>query len=491
MPNATATSPYNGAMPLTRFADAPYFLMFRDNWSQSANWGLFIGDGSIPFDHQSPDHGHFVIWRGDDYLTKGARSYESMAHGDFFNTLSIASGCSMNGADCSGTAMFDSEQRASLSRHRHRDASPLFAYAMLDADGQWNQNPAEYQPMANVESYRRHFFWSDEYVVVFDRLRQKSAKAVTYRLRAMCEPTISGDTVSQLSVNGAHKLMQRTLAPNGVAIEKLDESALWAELEDWVVPIEERHWQSVIDLPAATDVNILNVIQTGPASMSEFDALAHISGNGNEGARIGQWVVMFAAQEGLRSTVTYTINNAFAAMWHLIGDLQTGQYDLLVNGETFGNVVVADQDNTALFQLGQKSGNLTVALVLNPEAFACSPVIRANRHTGSLSIETGNPVTLSIGLDAGNASGQIADWWLLSYGPDAQLRYFDINDWGFVPGFNALLMYQLFGFADLPILEMNKLSPGWHLFLFGVDTMPNQSWNPNMVFWDMISVNVK
>ena len=130
-------------MPLVRFAAEPDCLLFRDNWGTTANWGLFMGDGGIPCDHQSPDHGHFALWRGGDYLTRGARSYDSLAHGDFFNTLSIENTCSVNGESCAGTARFNSEKKASISRHRQQDGSPLFAYAMLEADGQWNDPPGQ------------------------------------------------------------------------------------------------------------------------------------------------------------------------------------------------------------------------------------------------------------------------------------------------------------------------------------------------------------
>ena len=368
-PGAAAANPYKANLPLVRFADEPDFLLFRDNWTASANWGMFIGDGSVPFDHQSPDHGHFFLWRENDYLTKGARSYESMMNGDFFNTLSIENACSVNGNSCSGTAIFDSEQRASISRHREGYGSLLFAYGMLEADGQWNDNPEEYQPVSNVESYRRHFFWADPYVVVFDRLRTKTPGWAKYRLRAMAEPSIDGDTVSQLSANGEHKLLQRTLEPSGATIQKIDESVLWSDLDDWIVNASERSWQSVVDIPATTSANILNVMQAGPSSMSHFDTLENLTGGGNAGVRIGDWVVLFSSEEGLRTAVDYDVANNVSGTRHLVADLEAGQYQVSVDGETVSVVVVEDGDNTALFQLEQQSSpTISVTLqVLEPE----------------------------------------------------------------------------------------------------------------------------
>ncbi len=362
-PGAAVQSPYTGALPQVRFADKPDFLLFRDNWGLSATWGIFNGNGSIPVDHQEPNHGGFTIWRGNDYLTCGARNYDSLANGDFFNTLSIENGCRFNDITCSGTAIFNSEKGASISRHREGNGSPLYAYGMLEADGQWNDNPDEYEAVANVSSYRRHFFWSDSYVIIFDRLRTKAAGWVKYRLRALAEPVINGNTVSQLSANGEHKLLQRTLEPEGITIQKVDEFQLWSSIEDWVVDPSERKWQSVIEIPSTANVNILNVIQIGPASMSDFDLFEHLTGNDNAGVRIGDWVVDFSASESRRNTVAYEVHNSASTMYHLVADMEAGQYELQVGGDSVSVITVKENDNTALFQVNaDSSGTCTISL---------------------------------------------------------------------------------------------------------------------------------
>lgn len=360
--SGSTTSPYDGSQPLIYFGDEPDFISFRTNWTADATWGLFIGDGSIPFDHQAPDHGSFVLWRGDDYLTKGARSYDSMTHGDFFNTLSIENRCMVNEFDCSGTANFNAEKGAQMTRVRTQEGSLPFVYSMIEADGQWNENPDEWEPVMNVKSYRRHFFWSDDYVVVFDRLRGNKPVWSKYRLRAMSEPLINGDTVTQLSANGKHKLMQRTLEPSDVTIHKLDESILWQNEEDWVVPLEERKWQSVIEFSSSESQNILNVLQMGPASMTSFDTLEHIDTTENSGTRIGNWVVLFAQEESLLKSVSYSVSNSTAGMWHLIADMSPGEYEIRVKNQSAGMVTVKDQDNTALFETDKVMNLMDVSL---------------------------------------------------------------------------------------------------------------------------------
>ncbi len=361
-PESVPVSPYTAGLPLVHFAKSPDFLLFRDRWGVDANWGIFRGNGSVPLDQQAMDQGHFSLWRGDGYLTKGARNYEALSHGDFFNTLSIENACTLNGEPCSGTAIFNSEKPAAITRNREQDSAPLFAYAMLNADGQWNDNPSEYEAKRDVKTYRRHFFWTDDYVVIFDRLRNKIPLWSKYRLRALTEPLISGDTVTQLSTNGKYKLLQRTLEPSDVTINKINEADEWNTIEDWVVNLSERKWQSVIDLPASRNTNILNVIQTGSSSMTHFDTLEHLSSTENSGVRIGNWVVSFSVEENLRTAVHYTIKDSTSGMWHLITDLQAGSYKILENGKQIKMLTVKEGDNTALFQTQSASSSLTVQL---------------------------------------------------------------------------------------------------------------------------------
>ena len=349
-PGAAAISPYTSDMPLVRFAREPDFLFFRDNWSPTAKWGLFAGDGSIPCDHQTPDHGHFALWRENSYLTRGVRTYDALGHGDFFNTLSIENRCSVNGQSCSGTAIFNSEEKASIARHRTSEGSPLFVYAMLQADGQWNDSPSEYQAWTNVTTYRRHFFWAGDCALVFDRLRTKNPGWAKYRLRALTEPSILGNTVSQLSPDGRNRLLQQTLEPAGVTITKVDESVEWSGLPDWIVDTSERKWQSVIEIAPATRINILNALKMGPASMTDFEHLEYLGSADNTGARIENWVVCFSPEETLRREVSYSIHNSEAGMWHLVADLKPGAYRILAGNQTIQNVYVNEGDNTALFQ---------------------------------------------------------------------------------------------------------------------------------------------
>ena len=364
-PGRPVTIPYQEGLPLVRFADEPDFLLFRDNWSSEASWGMFVGDGSIPADHQPPDHGNFVLWRGNDYLTRGVRHYGALGHGDFFNTLSIENGCTVNGSDCSGTAIRSAQAPASLARHRVQQSDSLFGYAMLQGDGQWNDDPERWHPVLRVETYRRHFFWSGDYVIVFDRLRTTDEGWSKYRLRALTEPSINGAVITQYSENGQHKLLHRTLEPAGAEPVIVDESSAWSNLQDWNVNLSERRWQSVIDLPVSDHVNVLNVMQMGPASMVDFDTLEHIQTDDRSGVRIGDWVVLFTAEEQLAASASYTVNNAPAGLHHLVADLVPGKYQVKVNGSEIQSLEVLADDNTAYFVTDIASPALTIEITGN------------------------------------------------------------------------------------------------------------------------------
>lgn len=348
-PSGTVKNPYQDNLPLTYFADNPDYLMFRDDWSQNANWGLFIGDGSYPLDHQNPDHGSFALWRGNDFLTKGVRTYDGLANGDFFNSLSIENGCQFGQVLCSGTAIRASQAPAIIARHRTKSATPQFAYAMLQADGQWNEDPDSYEPLLPVQTYRRHFFWSGEYTIIFDRLRMHYDNAVKYRIRALAQPSVSGNTVTQLSENGQQKLLHRTLEPAGVQPQVVNETNLWQSLPQWKVNQSERRWQSVISMSPVSSVNLLNVLQTGPASLADFDSIEHISSTDQSGVRIGDWVVVFSSNELLRDHVQYTIYNTPSGLNHLVADLKAGVYNVRINGASNQQYTVSSQDNTLYF----------------------------------------------------------------------------------------------------------------------------------------------
>ena len=328
---AAVVDPYSAGLATVRLAGGQDYLFFRDSWNIQSRWGLLSGQGGEPVDHQNPDTGHFVLWREDDFLTRDARCYSGSL--DFnlpYNTLAVENGWPRGSAKMSGF-----EQPASVTRFIGGGQEPAFAYAMVCADGQYNDDPNAWQPNLNVLTCRRHFFWSRDYVVVLDRLRTADPAWSKYRIRSLTQPQRDGTTISQLSPNGSHKLLHRTLEPADAQFLLVDESVEWqGVIEDWEIPYEERAFQHEISPDGETSsVNYLHALQMGPAAMTDFDSLEHIADSQNCGVRLGDWCVVMAREEALRSEVSYSISEAPASLQHLVTDLVPGRYTIRINGQ--------------------------------------------------------------------------------------------------------------------------------------------------------------
>ncbi len=94
------------------------------------------------------------------------------------------------------------------------------------------------------------------------------------------------------------------------------------------------------------------------------------------------------------------------------------------------------------------------------------PGIMANGLDGTVTIAQSDSLSISISMDPTAYSGSNADWWIL-------LFYYDSGSDSWVPVPLASFQLPLF---DLPLTEIvntTGMSPGWFIFLFGVDLNPN------------------
>ncbi|MDP4115996.1 MAG: T9SS type A sorting domain-containing protein [Bacteroidota bacterium] len=374
-PGASSVDPYTANLPLIRASKGIDYLFFRNGWGTNATYGAFSAQGAEPVDHQGEDTGCFTLFREDDYLTKTLTGYRDFNDASFvFNNLSIENGMT-NGSPRVRTG---GEKKASMDRHRENNSYPLFAYAMMQGDGQWNLGPGEWAAdtiaFKPVKTYRRHFFWAGDYVVVLDRLRAKKQVSTTYRLRALSEPNLTDYTITQSSINGNQKLLHQTLEPLGVTFEKFDESVWKTQYQPYEMHTADCKWQYRIK-PATTDsLNLLNVMQMGPSSMSSFDPMEHISDQNNSGVKIGNWAIVFGTGENLRNNVIYTINATADTTRHLIADIEPGNYYIYANNIEVAHLDVLAEDNTAYFTTctsGSTEIKMTpVALPVELESFA-------------------------------------------------------------------------------------------------------------------------
>ncbi|WP_027185503.1 hypothetical protein [Desulfovibrio inopinatus] len=364
-PDVQALNPYTANLPFIRFCDGDDFVFFRDNWGTTARWGLFSGQGTIPADHQTSDIGNFVLFREDDYLTKDRRLYGGVDNGPAFNNFAIE-----NSLPNGSPLMTGSASAASIARYRSSssDASTglntPYVYSMMQGDEQWDEDPNQWQAINRVTTYRRHFFWSGDVAVVFDRLRTTDAGWSIYRLHAQTQPTLNGRTITQSSTNGKHVLLHQTLEPENCTFTLVNEKTAWQSMfEDYEINESERLWHYAIQPPESDRVNMLSVMQMGPTGTTQFEGLEHLTSSGQTGAKLGDWCLLFSAEETLRDMATYTIGSPQAGLHHLVCDLSPGTYVVSLNGvESPETIEVLTNDNTALFSTDMTTGPMVVQL---------------------------------------------------------------------------------------------------------------------------------
>ncbi|MCB1221744.1 MAG: hypothetical protein H7A35_14345 [Planctomycetales bacterium] len=349
--NLAEADPFDANLPLVAKYGPVDMLSFRTGWGSTDSWGVFSGQGSVPCDHMQPDSGHFSLQRNGQFLTREAPGYKSFECGaQTYNTLSIENDTEQGHMKTTGM-----DAPASLLRWRCSD-SPLLAYAMLQADDNYDDNPDSWDPTLRVNSYRRHFVWVGDYLVVLDRLRTADSGWCLYRLRSETEPQLIGDTINQTSADGSQRLLHRTLEPAGCQISVVDEKQLLAEYYQYEVPDYQRLWQTQVSPPESDSVDILSVIRMGDSSLTDFDAnLQHISDAANAGVVQGPLCAVFAREEMLRSGCSYTVDAPQAGMLHLVGDLEPGSYSVTVNGQPAGVYACNSSDNTILFSTDDES----------------------------------------------------------------------------------------------------------------------------------------
>ena len=117
--------------------------------------------------------------------------------------------------------------------------------------------------------------------------------------------------------------------------------------------------------------------------------------------------------------------------------------------------------------------------------------IKANASDGPVTVPSGTPVSVTVGLDPGGYAGFNADWWIAASTP------FDPpGDWytyifpaGWFPGINLYAQTELFDLSTFEVLNM-VLPPGEYTFYFGIDDPDGVATGP---WWglDWVEVNVE
>jgi hypothetical protein len=122
------------------------------------------------------------------------------------------------------------------------------------------------------------------------------------------------------------------------------------------------------------------------------------------------------------------------------------------------------------------------------------PDIKANGSDGPISISTSDTLSVTIELQAGDLSGEDADWWVLAdaYLYSAHYWYYWHLYGVWLPG--VVVSYQG-PLADVSppyeVLNYTGLIPGNYTFYFGVDMNMNGVIDVSNLYYDSVSVTVE
>ncbi|MHB8883287.1 MAG: WD40/YVTN/BNR-like repeat-containing protein [Thermodesulfovibrionales bacterium] len=144
------------------------------------------------------------------------------------------------------------------------------------------------------------------------------------------------------------------------------------------------------------------------------------------------------------------------------------------------------------------NGNTFVAVgengtILQSDPANIAPHITANNSNGHATVNEGDPLSVSVSLDAGAGSGFDADWWLGAYTPTGWYYYLYPDQWLYAADLaDVLPAYQgpLSDQSPLEVLNISQLPTGTYTVYFGVDTDRNGIIDFDRLYLDNIVIDV-
>ncbi|MDH3998197.1 MAG: hypothetical protein OET90_05105 [Desulfuromonadales bacterium] len=115
--------------------------------------------------------------------------------------------------------------------------------------------------------------------------------------------------------------------------------------------------------------------------------------------------------------------------------------------------------------------------------------IRANGFRHNLMLPPGDPLSLSLSVTQGSASGT-ADWWLAVQAAEQFFSY-DLASGNWLPGLIPVYQGPLFDLGNTPLISLpSGLPPGVYNFYFGVDMSANGALDIGSLTYDSVTVSV-
>lgn len=129
-------------------------------------------------------------------------------------------------------------------------------------------------------------------------------------------------------------------------------------------------------------------------------------------------------------------------------------------------------------------------LIFLPEKSYASPVpeITANNSSESITLSPNNSLSISVSLNTGSETGQMADWWLVIQTPFGW-SYYDTSE-GWKPGFHVTFQGGLIDLSPVPVFNYSGLPEGFYTFYFAVDLTPDGEVTSDQLYYDSITAQV-
>ena len=143
------------------------------------------------------------------------------------------------------------------------------------------------------------------------------------------------------------------------------------------------------------------------------------------------------------------------------------------------------------FTLGQSDRIDSIIATYKPSLIICQstvvPDIKANGLDGSVTVTPGDPLSLTLNLNAAGSTDN-ADWWVLGNTPMGWYRLAVPGGWG--PGISVTHQGPLFNLPSFTALNATGLPLGDYTFYFGVDTVMNGTIDLGSMSYDSVDVSI-
>jgi hypothetical protein len=232
-------------------------------------------------------------------------------------------------------------------------------------------------------------------------------------------------------------------------------------------------------------------------SLDDYGRAIAIDGSGNvyvAGGSAATWGSPDNPWAGGYDAFAAKLNSIGVRQWNTFMGSISGDYGRAIARDGNGNIYVAGTGSATwgspvnAYVGGGADVFAAKLFVLNPE-----PDIKANGSDSTITITEGDPLSVTIELDAGGLIGEDADFWVCiktDNPPPNKWLYFDLPTKSWLGGIFVTLQRSLFDISSRNVPKTSGLAPGTYTFYFAVDMVMNGSIDVSQAFYDKIKVTI-